>query len=305
MELKQLRRFLVIAVTKNFHAASEILNITQPALSQSIQKLEESVGELLFLRGARGVELTDFGRLLVPRAKLILKFGDDFIHDVEEAKKKRNSHIRIGVSPYLARGIFIEAFNRFTKRMPDVLVDVVEEEGLKLTSAIEHGDLDMAFCALIGEASSHPSINFDQLYSVKYALCARDDHPIFTEELDLPAHLSEFPWAIHNRGTVGLFFAEKLQDEGLAAPVYTVESESVQVIVSIVCATDHIAFIGKDYAHSELSTGRLKELDHSIQAFYDVETKGGILTIKGAPRSKALTAMIEELQNVSKERGGV
>ncbi len=189
--------------------------------------------------------------------------------------------------------------------MPDVLVDVVEEESLKLTRAIEHGDLDMAFCALIGEPSSHPSINFDQLYSVKYALCARDGHPIFTKKLSLPASLSEFPWAIHNRQTVGAFFAEKLKDEGLAAPVYTVESESVQVIVSIVCATDHIAFIGKDYAHSELSTGLLKELDHSIQAFYDVETKGGILTIKGAPRSKALTAMIEELQNVSRERGGL
>lgn len=305
MEHKQLRRFLVVAKTKNFHAASEILNITQPALSQSIQKLEESIGELLFLRGSRGVELTDFGRLLVPRAKLILKFGDDFLHEVEEEKKKRNSHIRIGVSPYLARGIFIEAFNRFNKRMPDVLVDVVEEQGLKLTSAIEHGEVDMAFCALIGELSAHPSINFDQLYSVKYALCARDKHPIFAKKLDLPAHLSEFPWAIHDRSTVGEFFAEKLQDEGLAAPVYTVESESVQVIVSIACATDHIAFIGKDYAHPELSTGRLKELDHSIQAFYDVETKGGIFTIKGAPRSKALSVMIEELQSVCKEREGI
>lgn len=304
MELKQLRRFLVIAETKNFHAAAEILNITQPALSQSIQKLEESVGELLFLRGSRGVELTDFGKLLLPRAKLILKFGDDFIYDVEEAQEKRNSHIRIGVSPYLARGIFIEAFNRFNQRMPDVLVDVIEEQGLKLTSAIEHGDLDMAFCALIGEESSHPSINFDQLYSVRYALCARDEHPIFTEKLDLPASLSQFPWAIHDRRTVGTFFAEKLGDEGLPPPLYTVESESVQIIMSIVCATDHIAFIGKDYAHPELSTGRLKEIEHSIKPFHDVETKGGVFTIKDAPRSKALSVLIQELENVCKEREG-
>lgn len=305
MELKQLKRFLVVAETKNFHAASEILNITQPALSQSIQKLEESIGEPLFLRGARGVELTEFGKILVPRAKLILKFGDDFIHDVEEAKKKRNAHIKVGVSPYLARGIFFEAFARFNSRMPDVLVDVVEEQGLKLISAIEHGDLDMAFCGLIGEASAHPSVVFNQLYAVKYALCAREEHPIFADNLDLPAHLSEFPWAVHDRINLGGYFTEALEAEGLSAPKYTVESESLQVVMSIVCATNHIAFIGKDYVHPELSSGQLKEIDHSIQFFHDVETKGGIFTIKDAPRSKALSVMIEELEKVCAEREGL
>lgn len=302
MELKQLRRFLVVAELKNFHAASEVLHITQPALSQSIQKLEGSVGELLFLRGTRGVELTKFGKLLVPRAKLILKFGDDFIHDLEVDKQRRNAHIKVGVSSYLARGLFVDAFDRFNKRMPDVYVDVLEDQGLKLIEALEHGHLDLAFCGLVGKLDDHPSIAFDRFYTVKYALCARKGHPIFATSSDSASNVTGYPWAIHDRVTLGKSFSSALRQAGLDPPKYTVESESLQIILSLVCATDHIAFIGKDFAFPELSSGRLAEIEHDIEFFHEVETEGGIFTLKGAPKSKAVSVMIEAMQNVCAER---
>jgi LysR family transcriptional regulator, hydrogen peroxide-inducible genes activator len=68
MELDQLRYFLQIAERGNFTRAAEDLSISQPALSRSIQKLEEELGQPIFERKSRSVSLTDAGTLLQARA---------------------------------------------------------------------------------------------------------------------------------------------------------------------------------------------------------------------------------------------
>ena len=72
MELDQLRYFLKVAEKGNFTRAAEDLFITQPALSRSIQKLEEELGQPLLDRKTRSVSLTDAGVLLEARAREVL-----------------------------------------------------------------------------------------------------------------------------------------------------------------------------------------------------------------------------------------
>ena len=72
MELWQLRTFCVIADTLNFTKASERLNLTQSAVSHQIKSLEDELGVKLFVRGKRGVKLTDAGRSAVESSRRIL-----------------------------------------------------------------------------------------------------------------------------------------------------------------------------------------------------------------------------------------
>ena len=67
MKLQQLRQFVTLAETLNFHRAAERLNIAQPPLSISIRKLEEELGAPLFLRGQQGVRLTAEGEAVLKR----------------------------------------------------------------------------------------------------------------------------------------------------------------------------------------------------------------------------------------------
>src|SRR5437667_10438512 len=76
MELSQLRTFRVVAETLNFTRASERLNLTQSAVSHQIKSLEEELGEPLFIRGKRGVSVSQAGKIALEQAGKILDGAD-------------------------------------------------------------------------------------------------------------------------------------------------------------------------------------------------------------------------------------
>ena len=71
MEMHQIRYFLAVCETLNFTRAAENCNVTQPALTRAIQKLEEELGGLLFRRERHLTHLTDLGRLMRPQLEQI------------------------------------------------------------------------------------------------------------------------------------------------------------------------------------------------------------------------------------------
>ncbi|MGH7851076.1 MAG: LysR family transcriptional regulator, partial [Thermodesulfobacteriota bacterium] len=77
MELHQLRYFVAVAETGGFSKAARICYVAQPSLSQQIIKLEHELGQRLFERLGRTSVLTEAGRALLPRARLILKEAGD------------------------------------------------------------------------------------------------------------------------------------------------------------------------------------------------------------------------------------
>ena len=72
MEMHQLRYFVAVAETANFTRAAERCHVSQPSLSQQVAKLEKRLHQRLFDRLGRRAVLTDAGRLLLDRARLIL-----------------------------------------------------------------------------------------------------------------------------------------------------------------------------------------------------------------------------------------
>jgi DNA-binding transcriptional LysR family regulator len=77
MDIDRLRYFTVVAQTGSLTAASEILHVSPPALSKAMAVLESEVGTKLFQRVGRGIELTEEGRSVLPRAQIALHSVDD------------------------------------------------------------------------------------------------------------------------------------------------------------------------------------------------------------------------------------
>ena len=75
MNLQHLEYFITIAKTKNFTTASNILLVTQPALSKAISKLEEELEVPLFKKSGRNIELTRFGEVFLTHAQLAIKYS--------------------------------------------------------------------------------------------------------------------------------------------------------------------------------------------------------------------------------------
>ena len=94
MEIDQLRYFLKVAEFCSYTRAAEALKVSQPALSRSIQKLEEDLGQPVFERKTRSVVLTDAGTLLQSRAFEIVTLVDDT--KAELADDGQIGRIRVG-----------------------------------------------------------------------------------------------------------------------------------------------------------------------------------------------------------------
>ncbi|MCB1226577.1 MAG: LysR family transcriptional regulator [Verrucomicrobiales bacterium] len=117
-----LQHFLVVAREQNYTRAAEELHLSQPALSRSIQKLEERLGCLLLERKPRRVMLTEAGEVLLTRGKEILQLVEEALAELNDAG--RRGRIRLGAIPTIAPYYLPAVLGPFAKRHPEIAVVV-------------------------------------------------------------------------------------------------------------------------------------------------------------------------------------
>src|SRR4051794_25259357 len=100
-ELRLLRYFVVVAEGLHFGHAAARLYVSQPALSQQIKSLEEQVGMPLFVRGPRGVQLTQAGETLLQDARDVLERSDRLGESVEQLRRGASGTLKVGIPPGL------------------------------------------------------------------------------------------------------------------------------------------------------------------------------------------------------------
>jgi LysR family hydrogen peroxide-inducible transcriptional activator len=148
MEMHQLRYFVAIARTGSFSRAAEQCFVSQPSLSQQIQKLEKSLGQRLFDRLGRRAALTDAGRLLLERAEAILETVDDTERRLRDADDQHGGRLAVGAIPTIAPYLLPLVVPRFLKHYPHVELIIQEDVTQHLLAAVVAGDLDLALLAL-------------------------------------------------------------------------------------------------------------------------------------------------------------
>jgi LysR family hydrogen peroxide-inducible transcriptional activator len=173
MEMQQLRYVVAVARTGNFSRAAEQCHVSQPSLSQQIQKLEDELGERLFERMKRAVKLTPTGEVFLRRAARILDEADAAKREAAEAKSLLRGTVTLGVLPTIAPYLLPPVVGAFTAKYPGVEIVVQEDTTAQLVKLLLACEIDFAL-------ASRP------LYDDR--LMVRD---LFTEELLLalpPGH---------------------------------------------------------------------------------------------------------------------
>lgn len=140
MEMHQLRYVVAVARAGNFSRAAEQCHVSQPSLSQQIQKLEEELGERLFDRMKRQAKLTAHGEAFLPRALKILEEVDLARREASDARSLLRGRVIVGVLPTIAPYLLPAVLGDFAKRFPSVEIVAQEETTallLKLANACE------------------------------------------------------------------------------------------------------------------------------------------------------------------------
>src|SRR5258705_7878204 len=123
MDLAELQVFLTVAKEGSFSRAAERLYRTQPAVSLTIRKLEDSLEQPLFVRGARPVRLTDAGTLLREYAERLLNLRDEVKKGLAELEGLRAGELSLGVNESSIQSL-LQALAAFREAHPGVQVRV-------------------------------------------------------------------------------------------------------------------------------------------------------------------------------------
>lgn len=123
MDLGSLQVFLAVAREHSFSRAAEKLYRTQPAVSISVRKLEEWVGQPLFVRGAGAGKLTEAGTLLVEYAERMLNLREEARRSLEDLGGLRRGRLALGVNESSIHAL-LPALERFRRRYPKIQIAI-------------------------------------------------------------------------------------------------------------------------------------------------------------------------------------
>jgi LysR family hydrogen peroxide-inducible transcriptional activator len=147
MEMHQLRYVVAVARTKNFSRAAEQCHVSQPSLSQQIQKLEEELGERLFDRLKREAKLTAAGEAFVRRAGRILEEVDAAKREAHDTHALLRGTLAVGVLPTIAPYLLPDVIARFNQLYPGVEVVIHEDTTARLLKLALACDIDFAIAS--------------------------------------------------------------------------------------------------------------------------------------------------------------
>jgi len=195
MEISQLRYFLKVAEVGHFTKAAEELSLSQPALSRSILKLEEELGQPLLERLGRQVVLTEAGVTLRQRAEQICGLLDDVKAQITDDGK--SGLLRVGAIPTIAPYLLPEVFRGFAKACPQSNLRLIEDTTERLVKQCGRGEVDVLVLGLPAET---PHLDCEPLYDEELLLVMPASHALAKRKRILASDLASEPFVLLGEG---------------------------------------------------------------------------------------------------------
>lgn len=297
MNLRSVSRFLAVAELGSLNKAAHRLNLSQPALSKSIQLLEEDLGVPLIDRTPRGISLTSYGESVFEHGRRISAEVRKLETEIEAIRTLSYGEVNVGAplgpdSRNLA--ISILELIRNDRR---ITINVSSGTRGELIRPLLLGDLDFMITTLFEPDEMPQDIEQRELYLDFMTFAARPEHPILAEaDLSLPK-LREYPWIAlsGNRGMEGALTT--LLGSGFQRSL--LRSGSPMFVKNILSRSDFIGLLRHDAASIELQNGTLVELDCSgIIKLMELlpPQKVGLIFRASRSLSNASQALIAEIE---------
>lgn len=194
VDLELYRVFYVVAKNKHMTRASEELMISQPAISQSIRKLENQLGGTLFIRSNKGMELTKEGEMFFEYIKDALDLITSAENEFTTFKSLEKGVVKIGISTTLTKILLIDVIERYHKKYPNIEIKITNELTDNLLLDLEKGKLDFV---IYNEGLYGSSIfKIEKLTSIKEGFLYNKEY--FQDNTKTFNDLNNYPIIIQN-----------------------------------------------------------------------------------------------------------
>ena len=261
--LSSYKIFYTVAKYENISKAAKELYISQPAISKSIRKLEESLEVRLFNRSSKGVTLTDEGAMLfshVEEAFSVLEKGED---KLRRSLELGVGHIKLGVSTTLCKYMLLPYLNTFIKSNPHIKISIFCQSSSETLDLIASGGIDIGFVSMIRQMKD---ITFNPTGEIKDTFVASAS---YLDNLRLRGcrkenYLSEGTLMLLNKQNM----TRKYVETNLLDCIDTSESievYSLELLIDFAKIGLGISCVIKDFVKDDIEAGNLIELPSPVK----------------------------------------
>lgn len=248
--------FCCVAEEKNISKASEKLFVSQPAVSFSIKELEKEVGQKLFVRKSKGVELTLFGKILYDNVKGAIYKFDEIETLSQRFGKIEQGIVRIGASSSNMNQVLLKFLSQFARLYPNIQISMERGTKEQLIAELNNNALDIIF---VDNGDYVCKFNQIKKFEVTYQLIGNKKYKqkFSSENLDIknfPIEELMLPSKNNNsRITIDSFFAKR----GIKLlPKY--ELDNYILLYEFVKQGFGMAFVNKEYYKNAINSGEVE-----------------------------------------------
>lgn len=242
IRLRHLHTFVAVAQQGTLGRAAETLNLSQPALSKTLNELEQLTGTRLFERGRLGAQLTVPGEQFLTHAVKVL----DALNTAGQALNRKEDAsadvVRVGALPTAALGILPAAIGRFHQQQKSTSLQVATMNNTMLLAGLKSGEIDLGI-GRMSDPELMGGLNYELLFLESLKLVVRPGHPLLQETITL-SRVMEWPVVVSPKGTVPRQNAEALlQSQGCKMPAGCIETLSASLSRQLTVDYDYVWFV--------------------------------------------------------------
>jgi DNA-binding transcriptional LysR family regulator len=245
MDPSHLQSFLKVYDCGSVLKACALLNISQPALSRRLKRLEDVLQVQLFERTPTGLVPTAFGHALAARARLIGTEIDLARREIERLRNAVGGWVSFGANPGVAGSLLPAVARDLRRTNPELRLTVVEGVSDTLVGAVREGRLEFAVCTA-PLVPGDGDMMFDHIAEDRFVIAADDAHPLAAGDAGaVPlAETLRFPWAMATfTGFVRQWFESSFLSAGLMPPVPQVETSSMIFLKQLLRGDDYLSIL--------------------------------------------------------------
>lgn len=259
MDLRKWKHAVTLAEEGSFAKAAARLHLTQPALTRSIQALEKELGVVLFDRQHSGAYQTVAGRLLIEKARELLRISNGLRHEAELIRDTLKGNLTFGSSSIAAQALLPKALSSVLKNPNNYQIEVDTQPYHVLLESLLNETIEF-FISYTKTLQSRTDIDIEPLGTLPLAFFVRRDHPLQEAgAAKTTGQIQQYPLVSHVLSDY--HYNKKLGNESdLIAWPSRMLSENASILKTVTVETDAVLMTAHAVVAEELAEGKLVSL---------------------------------------------
>ncbi|SEU19218.1 LysR family transcriptional regulator [Paenibacillus sp. NFR01] len=286
--------FAAVVEHSSLNRASRQLNLSQPALSRKISKLEERLGVILFNRYGKRLELTEVGRLTYTYALEQRQQRAAFLEALSKFKEGGPQIVHLGASLTTLQTTLPPLVNAYMAKYPAAELKLVTGKTHEIVSSVSEGRSDVG---IIASSTLEPGLRCVPLFDDQLRLVVPEQHPLTLPAKLTMEHLARQPMILFSKGTWYRRMTDELFQRNGIDPDVRMEIDSFEAIVRLLPTIRAAALLPKSYLRPELLHGsglvslHIKELEQTQRTTCMIYSASGSLSTA----ARSLVQVTEEV----------